>query len=225
MAFLLSLKCELIGAVAQRVTTPFSTDLPSVPPPPVPAGSWGQPPAIAPQPAPGSGIAGAPPPPGPWNAGPPAAPKKKGRKVLIVVAIILFLIVAAIGLLAIGIWYNTSLANQTAANVPANAPVGTCYDSNGSKQAVSCDGPHVFEVYSESYYFDEVEYPSGLTRSLGNQICEEDLGFLTGENYFLGDWDYAEVFPTKAAWLAGERRVPCVSFLGDGYQVNRPMGG
>lgn len=143
---------------------------------------------------------------------------------IIAVVIVLVVLLALASLLALGFWYNSTLADAAAANVPADARLGACYSADGSRREVSCDGPHVFEVYSESIYFDEVEYPSGFTRSLGNQICEDDLEFVTGENYFSSDWDYAIVFPAEADWSAGERRVACVGFFGDALQVTRHLG-
>lgn len=184
-----------------------------------------------PPPAPGPpssggvvGIPGGPPPPGPWSAGLSVAPKKKTRKGVIAVVVILLILVALAALVAVGFWYNATLADAAAANVPADAPVGACYGADGSKREMSCDGPHVFEVYSESFYFGDVDYPSGFARSLGNEICEEDLEFATGENFLLSDWDYALVLPLEADWEAGERRVPCIGFFGDARQITRRLG-
>lgn len=170
------------------------------------------------------GFPGGPPPPGPWSAGLSVAPKKTRRTGLIVALVILLGVVAVVAFLALGVWYNSTLANAAAANVPADAPLGACYGADESKQEISCDGSHVFEVYSESFYLGEVGYPSEFARSFGNQICEDDLEFATGVNYFLSDWDYALVLPIEADWNAGERRVPCVGFLGDALQVTGHLG-
>lgn len=141
-----------------------------------------------------------------------------------VLVVVLFIVVALAAFLALGFWYNSSLTNAAEANVPSDAPVGTCYGADESKRQVPCEGPHVYEVYSESLYFDDAGYPSAFDRSLGNDVCEDDLEYATGENYFLTDWDFALVFPPETQWDAGDRRVPCVGFLGDGIQVTGRLG-
>lgn len=215
------LKCALIPAVARWVTDPVPSQLPSVP---APVPTW----AHQPPPLPAAGPLGAatmPPPPAPGSAGIAVAPRKKRRTGLIVVAVIVLVLACVAVFLAIGLWYNSAMTDAAQANVPADAPIGTCYGSDGSKQAISCDGPHVFEVYTSSFYLPTADYPSRFDRSLGNPICEDDLELLIGQNYLLSEWDYAMVFPDEASWNNGQRRVPCVGFFGSALQVTGPIGG
>ncbi len=100
--------------------------------------------------------------------------------------------------------------NAATNNVPAEAFIGECFGFDETKTAVACDGQHFFEVFSAVEYPADMEYPNVAEIAIGNQICTDEFTEYTGEGYYTSDYDYQEVFPSRAQWDAGERIVICV---------------
>lgn len=172
------------------------------PTPPVPL-----PPFAAPLSGPGSPGIGWPSPPEP----PPPAKKSRSPWVWILLVAALLLL-AAIGLIVIGVAFNVWSGSTATKNVPADSELLACYGRDESKQPVPCTGTHYFEVYSGVRYPADAPYPGAITRSAGLEICEEDFKLHTGVSYYnlSSDLNYSLVFPSEDEWNAGDRQVLCV---------------
>ncbi len=143
----------------------------------------------------------------------PSSPAKKSRGpgfwILLVTGV---LVLAAVGLLAIGVAFNVWSGSTASKNVPADSELLACYGRDGSKQPVPCSSTHYFEVYSAARYPADTPYPGAIARSAGLEICEEDFALHTGTSYYdlSSDLNYSLVFPSEDEWNAGDRLVLCV---------------
>ncbi len=105
---------------------------------------------------------------------------------------------------------GTTNVGVVEANVPSSARIGECYDNNDSKLPVPCDGSHRFEVFEIVVYDYGVDYPNNLLKTLGNELCDDQFEVYTGENFYLSDFQYLEVYPSEQDWAEGDRWVACV---------------
>ena len=119
---------------------------------------------------------------------------------LVVVVAVFYIFIETTGLAAVE------------ANVPSTASIGECYDDNGSKVPVPCDGSHRFEVFEIVVYDHGVGYPGNLSKTFGNELCDDQFEVYTGENYYLSELHYQEVFPSEQDWVEGDRWVPCAIY-------------
>ena len=141
-----------------------------------------------------------------------------GLRIGLVVTAVVVVCVAAVGVLYVQL--TTSLVDD---GVPESAEIGECFGTSANQGAISCDGPHRFEVFSAIIY-DEAPYHDRITRALVHPICEEDFEIYTGQNFYTSAYDVAERYPSEESWDSGNRLTLCVLFHSEGRVMNSRVG-
>ena len=107
-----------------------------------------------------------------------------------------------------------------------NLKVGDCFNYNDSStqvsavEAVSCDAPHMYEVYNNSD-IDEKKYSTAPTGDdLNTEIslaCYDAFEMYVGVAYEeSATYEVTSFYPTTGSWAQGDRTINCLITSKDG---------
>ena len=146
---------------------------------------------------------------------------------------------AALGVLALAVFLGGNLASggETSEPTPAldtvaaeQLEVGDCFspaseDSDASfdqVQVVSCDEPHMYEVYHAfEYPIAGERYPSAAAFRANADACDEEAEDFIGAAPEDVDLKKLYLVPLEDQWAAGDRTITCALYDDD----ERPLTG
>ncbi|UFU02697.1 septum formation family protein [Ruania suaedae] len=165
------------------------------------------------------------------------APPPKNRAPLIVGIVVLVLVVAVGGFLALRLLTGEEeqpTAGQTAAPIDGPEEIedldllpGHClesleylYPGDNLLQALPCQDPHGLEVYAEELV-EEADYPDfpgeDVFGTAADEFCLAGIDTALPAGLDTTNIGYHSLYPSQETWDAGDRKFTCLIVADDGY--------
>ncbi|MGH8927167.1 MAG: DUF4328 domain-containing protein [Acidimicrobiia bacterium] len=125
--------------------------------------------------------------------------------------------------LALPLFTQTIETGATAERI--DFAVGVCFDDEENFLQADCTEPHDSEVYALLIHPDQTIYPGQrLIEDWAEPLCYSRFRAYTGVAYENSTIDFGYLYPTSAAWAAGDREVVCYLFDPSGDRLTSPIG-